>query len=306
MHRLPRRVLVTGASGFLGRHLCRELVRAGFHGRIVALDGVAPPAPSAGDVAGAVASVGGDVCNPATVARCLENVDLVFHLAGIADPRACERDPARARAVNVGGTATLVDAAGGRRLVFVSSASVYAAGATTPLDEGAPVSEASVYAATKLAAERLCLDAARDGRVTAIVVRNFNTYGGGQGPVFLVPELVGRGLREGRVQIASCRPIRDFTYVDDVVAALIALGLWGTPGEIFNLGSNRTTSVGDVALTLGRLLGVPVSCAHERLAGNPHVVASNAKLRDAIGWEPRVPLDDGLARTIAWFRARSA
>jgi nucleoside-diphosphate-sugar epimerase len=176
---------------------------------------------------------------------------------------------------------------------------VYAPGTTPLIDEDAPVGESSVYGATKLAAERLCLDAARAGRVAAIVVRNFNTYGGGQGPTFLVPQLIGRGLHEGRVEVASCRPIRDFTYVDDVVTALIALGLRGTSGEIFNLGSARATSVGDVALILGRLLGVPVSCAHQTLAANPSVVAANAKLARAIGWQPRVALEEGLAKTLS-------
>ncbi len=274
----------------------------GFAGRLGILD---TAAPADTDLVQASVHVAGDVRDTAAVARALTGVDLVFHLAGVADPRACEHDPVQARAVNVAGTAAVVAAARGRRLMLLSSAAVYAPSTAPLLDEHAAVSDANVYAATKLAAEALCLEATQAGRLGAIVVRNFNTYGAAQAPVFLVPQLIDRGVRQGRVEVASCRPIRDFTYIDDVVTALIALGMRAAPGEIFNLGTGRGTSVGDVALMLGRQLGVPVSCANTPVGGNPAVVADNAKLAGATGWEPCVSLEDGLARTVEWFRRQS-
>jgi nucleoside-diphosphate-sugar epimerase len=301
------RILVTGAAGFLGSHLCARLHADGCGERLVALDaGAGDGAARLAALAPAATIVSGDVADAATVARCMAGVDVVFHLAAIADPRVCEHDPARAQAVNVEGTRTVVGAAAGTRIVFLSSAVTYLPAGRVARDETAPVGAAGVYAATKLAGERLCLDAMAAGRLEAVVVRNFNTYGGGQADVFLVPQLVRQALREGRVQVASCAPVRDFTYVDDAVAALIALGLGPVAGGIYNLGSGHGTAVGDVALALGRLLDVPVSCAHAAVGGNPHLVAAPAKLRAATGWAPAIDVEAGLARTIAWFRARAA
>jgi UDP-glucose 4-epimerase len=290
------RALVTGGAGFLGRHLCHRLVADGFTD-VVALDhhrgdGTAAP----------IRHVAGDVRDADLVARCAEHADVVFHLAGIADPRACERDPDTAHAVNVDGTASVVRAAAGRRVVLLSSAVAYLPIGAAPIGEDAPVGGASAYATTKLAAERLCLDAAAAAAIETVIVRNFNTYGPGQAASFLVPQLVHRGLTDGVVQVASCRPVRDFTYVDDAVAALSALGRAPAVGGIFNLGSGRATEVGEVALLVARLLGVPVACGHEAVTGSAYLVADAGKLRATIGWTPQVALEEGVRRTIASVR----
>jgi nucleoside-diphosphate-sugar epimerase len=249
-----------------------------------------------------VTLVSGDIRDRAVLERACPGVEVVFHLAGVADPRACARDPETAHAINVGGTEAVVRAATGCRLVFLSSATLYLP-SETPVDEQAPVGETSPYAATKRAAERVCLAAHERGEIDAVVVRNFNTYGPGQEPPFLVPELIAQGLRGPGLQIASCRPVRDFTYVDDAVGALVALATTAATG-VFNLGSGCGLPVGDVALALGRLLGVAVACGHAPLTGNAQLVATNGKLRTATGWEPQVDLTEGLTRTIAWWRAR--
>jgi len=293
-----RRVLVTGAGGFLGGHLCRQLALTSRTMEIVALDASAAPAPLLAGIAG-LTRVAGDVRDAAAVARCLRGVDVVFHLAAIADPRACEADPVRAWSVNVDGTAAVARAAAGRRLVFLSSAAVYAADGVAPLAEDAPLDPVGVYAETKLAAERLCGPG-------AIIVRNFNTYGGGQGATFLVPQMMRRALADGAVTIASCTPVRDFTYVDDVARALIALGEDDVEPGVHNLGSGVGVGVGEAALAVGTVLGVPVECRHAPAGARPHLVACADKLRRCIGWRPEVDLAEGLARTAAWFRAADA
>jgi nucleoside-diphosphate-sugar epimerase len=293
-------ILVTGAAGFLGSHLCRALAESGHAARVVGLD--ARRSCLFDRIGPRVTLAIGDVRSPAVVEAALRDVDLVFHLAAIADPRACAHDAELARAVNVGATAVVVRAAAGRRLVFLSSATVYAGGDLAALAEDAPLGGPGVYAETKLAGERLCREAAERGMLEAVIVRNFNTYGAGQTDAYLVPELVGRGLREQRVQVMSCRSVRDFTYVDDAVAALVALGVSGVPGGVFNLGSGEGQSVGDVACEIARQLDVPSSCRHAPSSGSARLVACNAKLRAAVGWRPAVTLSEGVARTIAWHR----
>lgn len=293
-------ILVTGAAGFLGGHLCRALVEGGHAGRVVGLD--ARRSPPFDRIGPGMTFSTGDVRSAAVVEAALRDVDLIFHLAAIADPRACAQDAELARAVNVGGTAAVVRAAAGRRLVFLSSATVYAGGDVPALAEDAPLGGTGVYAETKLAGEQLCREAAERGRLEAVIVRNFNTYGAGQADTYLVPELVAQGLRCGRVQVMSCRSVRDFTYVDDAVAALVALGVAGVPGGVFNLGSGDGHSAGDVACEIARQLDVPSSCGHAPSSGSARLVACNAKLRAAVGWRPAVTLPEGIARTIAWHR----
>jgi nucleoside-diphosphate-sugar epimerase len=292
-----RRVLVTGAGGFLGGHLCRRLAAADRPIEVVALDRFVAPAPLIAGIDD-VTRIAGDVRSAADLARALRGVDVVFHLAAISDPRACEADPALAWSINVDGTAAVAGAARGRRLVFLSSAAVYAAQGTAPLAEDAPLGPAGVYGETKLAAERLCRD--------AIVVRNFNTYGGGQADAFLVPQMMRAAIAEGAVTIATCAPVRDFTYVDDVARALVALGEHDVDPGVYNLGSGVGVAVGEAALAVGALVGVPVRCRHAPVAGRAHLVACADKLGRSIGWRPEVDLHDGLARTATWFRETSA
>lgn len=299
-------VLVTGAGGFLGNHLCRNLTSNGYKGRVIALDNFSSGTRSRLDTLDGrrIDIVSADIRNEDDLATFMRKVDVVVHLAAISDPRACDKNPDLARSINVDGTAAVVRAARGKKVLFMSSAAVYG----TPegeasLSERSPLLGQGVYSDTKLEGERLVTEAGEDGRVEPVIMRNFNTFGGGQADAFLIPKLVKQALFEGCIEMWNCQPVRDFTYVEDTVQAISSLIKSDDARGIFNLGSGIPTRVGELACYIGRLLGVPVSCLNKAVTGSKYLVASNDRIRGETGWEPEFDLQSGLARTIDWFRA---
>lgn len=301
------RILVTGAGGFLGTHLCTALATNGYRGRVVAFDNFSIGSPKHLERLGSALNiVNGDIRKPADVEPVVAGSDLIFHLAAISDPRQCDKEPELANAVNVEGTRNIVRAARSKRLVFLSSAAVYGPNGSAPISEQHKLTIEGVYARTKAEGEKICLTAAAAGTLEVAVVRNFNTYGGGQSRNFLIPKLVTEGLSKHSIEIWNCQPVRDFTYVADTVGALIDLGHSDVTGEVYNLGSGKGHRVGEIAMTIGSLLRASVSCINRPVSGSPHLVASNAKLRKALGWEPRIQLPKGLKLTVDWYRKNGA
>jgi UDP-glucose 4-epimerase len=242
----------------------------------------------------------------------------VFHLAA---HRAIARsidDPAGTDRANSQGTVTVLQAAveqGVRRVVFASSSSVYGDASATPVREDSPLVPLSPYAVSKLAGEHYCRVFARLHGIETVALRYFNVYGPGQpsdGRYATVIPLFLDALLSGRrpVVFGDGSLARDFTYVDDVVAATVAASsapLPG-PGSAYNVGAGRPYSLLELLDVLGSLTGTAPDPVHEDArAGDvarTHADASAAE-RD-LGFRPSVRLEEGLARTVEWFRARRA
>jgi UDP-glucose 4-epimerase len=295
------RVVLTGGCGFLGSHLANRFLESGAD--VTTLDTIERPAidilPGSGNYRNVIATV----TDPDAMKRILSVADIVVHLAAIADPRACRDNPERAWAVNVDGTRNVLAATPeGARFVFLSSAAVYGAPEYLPIDEGHPLLGSDPYAMTKKGAEVLCAEHA--SRLHLTIVRNFNTYGPGQGPGFLIPQIVRQAIREARIEVWSRTPVRDFTYVDDTVEALARLTLLdGSAPFTMNLGTGKGTSVGEIVDNIARCIGdIPTTNLEKSVAGSPTLVADNARARALLDWHSLVDLDDGIRRTLTWYR----
>lgn len=307
------RVTVTGGAGFIGSHLVARLVGDGHD--VVVLDDL-----STGDEASVhpgAAFVAGDVCDAGDVRSTVEGSEVVFHLAA---HRAIARsidDPAGTDRANSQGTVTVLQAAVGarvRRVVYASSSSVYGDAPETPVREDAPPAPVSPYAVSKLAGEHYCRVFGDIHGIEAVALRYFNVYGPGQpsdGRYATVIPLFLEALMSGRrpVVFGDGSLARDFTYVDDVVAATVAAAeAPAAPGRVYNVGVGKPFSLLELLGILGRLTGVAPDPVHEE--ARPGDVArthadSSAAARD-LGFAPSVRLEEGLARTVEWFRARRA
>ena len=307
------RVTVTGGAGFIGSHLVARLVEDGHD--VVVLDDL-----STGDEASvhpAAAFVAGDVCDAGAVGSALDGCEVVIHLAA---HRAIARsidDPAGTDRANSQGTVTVLQAAvaaGVRRVVYASSSSVYGDAPVTPVREDAPPAPVSPYAVSKLAGEHYCRVFGELHGLETVALRYFNVYGPGQpsdGRYATVIPLFLEALLSGRrpVVFGDGSLARDFTYVEDVVATTVAAASApAAPGRVYNVGAGKPYSLLELLGILGRLTGVTPDPVHEDArrgdVARTHA-DSSAAARD-LGFKPSVRLEEGLARTVEWFRGRRA
>jgi GDP-4-dehydro-6-deoxy-D-mannose reductase len=298
------RVLVTGSSGFAGRHLVAHLETAG------------------DAVSGLDRSEGVDLTDERAVATALDAArpEIVYHLGGFSDVGASWKEPRAAFEVNAIGTMNLLRAAeaiGVRRVVVVGSADVY--GTVTedelPLTEDQPVRPTSPYAASKLAAEALAQQAWWGHGLETIVVRAFNHLGPGQTTRFVAPAIADRVARNevadlAEVGVGNLTPRRDFTDVRDVVRAYRLLGLGGAPGQVYHVCSGRDVAVADLAEQLVSMARRPMELVADpdlqRPVDLPVLRGAYTKLHEATGWEPRIELSQTLADLLDDARGRVA
>lgn len=276
------RSLVTGARGFLGRHLVTALHAAG----------------------NVVERFEGDVRDAAAWST-QAPVDVVYHLAAVSNVPASVADPGRTWDVNGTGTIRLLEwarAGNARRVVLASTAHVYGRARYSPIDERHPTLPVSPYGASKLAAEAMGLAYHHSYGLDVIVIRPFNIYGPGQPTGFLIPDVLAPLARGEAPRLGNPVPVRDFTYVDDAASFFIRAGEQdGIGGAVLNLGSGEGHSVEDVARAAVAISGTglePIFDVSRSRANETDVlIVDNTFGRSLLSWAPNVTMETGLRRT---------
>ncbi len=295
---------MTGAGGFVGRHLLDHL-------------------QSAGDLVSGTdhASGGADILDADAIMAEMRAAapDVVYHLAGQADVAASWRQPARTFRVNAEGTLNVLAAAAeidATRVIVVSSAEVYGLvdADAVPIDESAPLDPASPYAASKAAAEMVCVQWANRG-LGVVRARAFNHLGPGQSEHFVVAALAARLVRARRagetsVPVGNLGARRDFTDVRDVVRAYRLLATLATPGEAYNVCSGEAHSIAELARLLQERTDPGIELvpdpALQRPSDLPVLCGDPTLLHRTTGWRPEIPLARSLDDVVATIGAMSA
>ena len=313
MPAMPRRVLITGITGFAGSHLAERLVGRGDDVHGIAYE--RPPFPYLARVAGRVTIHAGDLTDPATMRRAVDAArpEIVYHLAGQAVPTLATVDPLAAIRINVVGTGNVADVVTeGIHLVAASSADVYGIpDDPSPVAEEAPLHPTNVYAATKVAAESVLR--AIGGRARVTILRPSNQIGPRQHPRLAASEFAKRiaeaeaGVAEPVLRHGQLEPRREFLDVRDMAAAYEAAGGIDDPGPtIYNVGSGTAVSVGailDVLLGLARV-AIRTERDEDRVRpGVPSVLLlDSSRFRARTGWSPAIPLERSLSDTLDFWR----
>lgn len=315
-----KKVLITGADGFIGSHLTETMVREGYEVKAFTLynsfnswgwlDQCAP------DVKGEFEVFSGDIRDPHGVKTAMQDCDRVLHLAALIAIPYSYHSPDTYVDTNVKGTLNILQAAreiGISKMVHTSTSEVYGTARYVPIDEVHPLQGQSPYSASKIGADQMALSFYRSFELPVGVIRPFNTYGPRQSARAIIPTVITQLLAgKETIKLGSLHPTRDFNYVADTVRGFIAM--LESPeaiGEEINIGSNYEISIGDTVSLIAEIMGksVQIETADERLRPAMSEVerlwASNSKAKQLLGWEPKYPgvmgLRKGLEQTIEWF-----
>lgn len=317
---LGKKILVTGADGFIGSHLTEELVRQGHDVRAFVyynsfnswgwLD------HSDKNIKNSLDVFSGDIRDPYGVKTAMKGCDVVLHLASLIAIPYSYHSPDTYVDTNIKGTLNILQAArelGVAKVVHTSTSEVYGTAQYVPIDEDHPLQGQSPYSASKIGADQMALSFYRSFNTPVSIIRPFNTYGPRQSARAVIPTIItqlANGKRE--IKLGALSPTRDFNYVMDTVAGFIAVAKSNASiGEVINIGSNYEISVQDTAELIARVMNTEIKFLTDEVRLRPEkseverLWASNEKALKLLGWQPQYANRDGLERglrqTVEWF-----
>lgn len=313
-----KRVLVTGAGGFIGSHLAERLVELGASVRALVHYNSAGSRGWLDESAHRqeIETIAGDICDLGCVRQAVAGRDVVFHLAALIGIPYSYQAPASYVRTNIEGLLHVLESARLERtprVVHTSTSEVYGTALRVPIDESHPLQGQSPYSATKIGADKLAEAYARSFGTPVAVLRPFNTYGPRQSARAVIPTIISQCLTQNTVRLGNLQATRDLTYVADTVDGFLRIAACDAAiGQAVHLGSGAEISIGDLARLIVQMVGRDVTIETESKRERPRaseverLLSDNTRARQLLGWSPQVSLEDGLARTIDWIGANLA
>jgi dTDP-glucose 4,6-dehydratase len=311
-----KKVLVTGAEGFIGSHLTEASVKNG--AKVTALvknnfqENVGFIEEFEPEVRNKLKIVFSDVNDYNAVAEAVKGQEIVFHLAAEISVPYSYVNPRTFVQTNIIGTFNMLMASrelGVKKLLHMSTSEVYGTPDSVPITEENKLKGQSPYSASKIAAEKLAESFYSSYDLPVVVVRAFNTYGPRQSARAVIPTLITQALFRDKIFMGNDKPTRDFNFVADTVAGLIKVAESDKLfGQVVNIGSGKEISTGDLAKKILELTGSNAKVVRDQKRLRPknsevmRLLADNSKVRKLTGWKPEVGLDEGLEKTIAYIK----
>ena len=315
-----KKILVTGADGFIGSHLTEELVRQGGDVRAFVLYnsfnswGWLDYSPE--EIRKSLEVFAGDIRDPHGVKEAMKGCDMVFHLAALIAIPYSYHSPDTYVDTNVKGTLNIVQAAREldvEKIIHTSTSEVYGTARFVPITEDHPLQGQSPYSASKIGADQIAMSFYLSFGTPVAIIRPFNTYGPRQSARAVIPTVITQ-IANGKqtIKLGSLYPTRDFNYISDTVGGFLAVaGAESSTGAVINIGSNFEISVGDTVKLIAEAMNteVKIETDDQRIRPDKSEVerlwADNSKARELTGWEPRYGnrqgFRKGLEKTAEWF-----
>lgn len=312
-----KKVLVTGACGFIGSHLVERLLDEGCHIRAFVfynsfnsrgwLDNLSA------DKLSRIEVFVGDVRDPNGVRIAVKDMDVVFHLAALIGIPFSYHSPDSYVDTNIKGTLNVLQAARDhkvKKIILTSTSEVYGTAVYAPIDEKHPLRGQSPYSATKIGADKIGESFHLSYDLPVVIVRPFNTYGPRQSARAVIPTIISQVLSDAKtIKLGSTYPTRDLNYVQDVCSAFIRIAESDKAlGSVVNICSGKEISVGELAVLILKMTGRKMKIKADRQRIRPEksevirLIGDNALIRSLTGWEPYYTLEKGLSETIKWFK----
>ncbi|ACL18947.1 SDR family NAD(P)-dependent oxidoreductase [Desulfitobacterium hafniense] len=310
-----KKVLVTGAGGFIGSHLTEALVKAGADVRVFirynSRDGRGNLEDLEPSLLNQIEIIAGDLRDADVIDRAVKGNDVVFHLAALVGIPYSYKNPREVVETNIFGTFNILIA--GRdhevsRVVSTSTSEVYGSAQYVPIDENHPLQGQSPYSASKIGADKLAESFYASYNLPVATIRPFNCYGPRQSARAIIPTLITQALASSEIKLGNLEAKRDFTFVSDTVAGFMAAALSPkTVGKVINVGSGQEISIGELAQIILETTQSSAKLVIDQERVRPsksevnRLLADSRLAKEIMDWEPQVSLTEGILKTMAWI-----